>query len=39
MMRGAERCRPSAKGLAVMSNGEDGKEGTSDDIKSWDLQQ
>jgi len=24
-----------AKGLAVMSNGEDGKEGTSDDIKSW----
>jgi hypothetical protein len=24
-----------AKGLAVMSAGEDGKEGTSDDIKSW----
>jgi general secretion pathway protein G len=24
-----------AKGLAVMSNGEDGKEGTSDDLKSW----
>lgn len=24
------------KGLAVMSNGEDGKEGTSDDIKSWE---
>jgi general secretion pathway protein G len=24
-----------AKGLAVMSNGEDGKEGTTDDIKSW----
>jgi general secretion pathway protein G len=25
-----------AKGLAVMSPGEDGKEGTSDDVKSWD---
>lgn len=25
-----------AKGLAVMSPGEDGKEGTSDDIKSWE---
>jgi general secretion pathway protein G len=25
-----------AKGLAVISNGEDGKEGTSDDLKSWD---
>ena len=25
-----------AKGLAVMSPGEDGKEGTGDDIKSWD---
>ena len=25
-----------AKGLAVMSFGEDGKEGTADDIKSWD---
>ena len=24
-----------AKGLAVMSPGEDGKEGTEDDIKSW----
>lgn len=24
-----------AKGLAVMSNGEDGKEGTTDDVKSW----
>ncbi|MEO6773777.1 MAG: type II secretion system protein GspG [Kofleriaceae bacterium] len=24
-----------AKGLAVMSNGEDAKEGTEDDIKSW----
>ena len=24
-----------AKGLAVMSNGEDGKEGTGDDVKSW----
>ena len=26
-----------AKGLAVMSMGEDGKEGTEDDLKSWDL--
>ncbi len=25
-----------AKGLAVMSNGEDQKEGTADDIKSWE---
>jgi general secretion pathway protein G len=25
-----------AKGLAVVSPGEDGKEGTSDDVKSWD---
>ena len=25
-----------AKGLAVMSSGEDGKDGTADDIKSWD---
>lgn len=25
-----------AKGLAVLSSGEDGKEGTEDDIKSWD---
>ncbi|CAN5661715.1 GspG family T2SS major pseudopilin variant XcpT [soil metagenome] len=24
-----------AKGLAVISNGEDGKEGTTDDVKSW----
>ncbi|HEX4454299.1 MAG TPA: prepilin-type N-terminal cleavage/methylation domain-containing protein [Kofleriaceae bacterium] len=30
---------PGARGLAVMSNGEDQKEGTTDDIKSWDLQQ
>ena len=33
-------CGPSlpagAKGLAVMSIGEDGKEGTDDDLKSWD---
>ena len=27
---------PGAKGIAVMSSGEDGKEGTRDDIKSWD---
>jgi general secretion pathway protein G len=27
---------PGAKGLAVMSIGEDGKEGTGDDVKSWD---
>ena len=27
---------PGAKGLAVMSAGEDGKEGTADDIKSWE---
>ena len=27
---------PGARGLAVMSNGEDQKEGTSDDIRSWD---
>lgn len=26
-----------ARGLAVMSMGEDGKEGTDDDLKSWDL--
>jgi general secretion pathway protein G len=25
-----------AKGLAVMSAGEDGKEGTTDDVKSWE---
>jgi hypothetical protein len=34
-------CGPSlpagARGLAVMSVGEDGKEGTEDDPKSWDL--
>lgn len=29
---------PGAKGLAVMSVGEDQKEGTSDDLKSWDAQ-
>jgi len=27
---------PGAKGLAVMSAGEDGKEGTPDDLKSWE---
>ena len=27
---------PGAKGIAVMSNGEDGKDGTTDDLKSWD---
>ena len=27
---------PDAKGLGVSSLGEDGKEGTSDDVKSWD---
>ena len=27
---------PGAKGLAVMSLGEDGKEGTEDDLKSWE---
>ncbi len=27
---------PDAKGLAVSSPGKDGKEGTEDDIKSWD---
>jgi len=26
---------PGAKGLAVMSSGEDGKDGTGDDVKSW----
>jgi prepilin-type N-terminal cleavage/methylation domain-containing protein len=31
-----ENLPPGAKGLAVMSNGEDGKEGTSDDVKSWE---
>lgn len=27
---------PGAKGLAVASPGEDGKDGTTDDIKSWE---
>ena len=27
---------PGAKGLAVMSPGEDGKEGTADDVRSWE---
>jgi general secretion pathway protein G len=27
---------PGVKGLGVMSAGEDGKEGTSDDLKSWE---
>lgn len=27
---------PGARGLGVMSVGEDGKEGTADDLKSWD---
>lgn len=27
---------PGVKGLGVMSMGEDGKEGTEDDLKSWD---
>ena len=27
---------PGAKGIAVTSPGEDGKEGTADDIKSWE---
>jgi prepilin-type N-terminal cleavage/methylation domain-containing protein len=27
---------PGAKGVAVMSAGEDGKEGTPDDLKSWE---
>jgi hypothetical protein len=27
---------PGAKGIAVMSLGEDGKEGTADDLKSWE---
>jgi prepilin-type N-terminal cleavage/methylation domain-containing protein len=27
---------PGAKGLAVMSSGEDGKDGTEDDLKSWE---
>jgi len=28
-----------AKGIAVLSMGEDGKEGTEDDLKSWDLKE
>ena len=27
---------PGAKGIAVMSSGEDGKDGTTDDVKSWE---
>jgi len=27
---------PGAKGIAVISAGEDGKEGTADDLKSWE---
>ena len=27
---------PGARGIAVMSAGEDGKEGTADDLKSWE---
>ena len=27
---------PGARGIAVMSSGEDGKEGTADDLKSWE---
>jgi hypothetical protein len=27
---------PGARGIAVFSNGEDGKPNTSDDIKSWE---
>jgi hypothetical protein len=27
---------PGAKGMAVLSLGEDGKQGTADDIKSWE---
>jgi hypothetical protein len=34
MMCGASM-PPGAKGIAVMSMGEDGKEGTEDDITSW----
>jgi hypothetical protein len=26
---------PGVKGLGVMSSGEDGKDGSEDDIKSW----
>ena len=28
---------PGARGIAVASAGEDGKDGTEDDIKSWDM--
>ncbi|HSS03348.1 MAG TPA: prepilin-type N-terminal cleavage/methylation domain-containing protein [Kofleriaceae bacterium] len=35
MMCGAS-LPPGARGIAVMSAGEDGKEGTPDDIKSWE---
>jgi prepilin-type N-terminal cleavage/methylation domain-containing protein len=35
MLCGAE-LPAGAKGLAVMSAGEDGKEGTPDDLKSWE---
>jgi general secretion pathway protein G len=35
MMCGAS-LPPGARGIAVMSSGEDGKEGTADDIKSWE---
>ena len=27
---------PGAKGIAVMSSGDDGKDGTADDLKSWE---
>jgi hypothetical protein len=27
---------PGAKGIAVISAGEDGKDGTEDDLKSWE---
>jgi general secretion pathway protein G len=27
---------PGARGIAVMSSGEDGKDGTADDLKSWE---
>jgi IPT/TIG domain/Type II secretion system (T2SS), protein G len=37
MMCGAN-LPPGAKGIAVMSSGKDGKEGTVDDIRSWDDQ-
>jgi hypothetical protein len=31
-----ESLPPGVKGFAVMSLGEDGKEGTADDVKSWE---